>query len=295
MLGIFDPRIRIVNYPGNLREVGNMNALLGMATGRYFTWLFDDDLYEPDFLQTAHDCLVRTGFPPALFPSFRMMKVSEKFHPRKVNYDTAIEFTGREFLHRYSATQPEIGSTCGLFDTDALKSVVGGVEELCTSAIGVYCEYLFLVRCALLGRIIYIDAPFYVYRRHADSWSETNLELETHLNAGRELIRRSGEVLRHPALVEDFSVNLRKICTIHIITFAYKAARIEFARSGFGVGTMYRAFSRHRNEYIDTRKRYIDQGGAVGLKSSLLFYRTLLHSQYLMLRLLLHFKAKSRR
>jgi glycosyltransferase involved in cell wall biosynthesis len=33
MLGITDPRIRFVNHPRNLREVGNMNALLEMAKG----------------------------------------------------------------------------------------------------------------------------------------------------------------------------------------------------------------------------------------------------------------------
>lgn len=294
MLGISDPRIRFVNHPVNLREVGNMNALLEMATGRYFTWLFDDDLYEPDFLQTGHDCLVKTGFPPALFPSFRMMKVGEQFQPRKVSYGTMLELTGREFLHRYSDSRPEIGSTCGVFDTDSLRNKVGGVEELCASSIGIYCEYLFLVKCALLDRIVYIDAPFYVYRRHADSWSETNLELETHLVAGRELIRRSGKVLRDPTLMEDLSVNLQKICNIHIITFAYKAARIEFARSKFGVNTLYRAISRHWHEFLSTRKQYIDQGGDAGLLSSFSFFRTLLHCQYLILRLLIHFQTMNR-
>jgi len=294
MLGISDPRIRFVNHPDNLREVGNMNALLEMASGRYFTWLFDDDLYEPGYLQTAHDCLVETGFPPALFPSFRMMKVSEQFHPREVRFTAMVELTGREFLRRYSADRPDLASTCGLFDTVALRDNVGGVEELCASAIGIYCEYLFLVKCALFDRIICIDAPFYVFRRHADSWSETNLELETHLVAGRELIRRSGEVLRHPTLVEDFTANLMKICKIHIITFAYKAARVEFARNGLCVETVYRAFSRHCNELLGTRKRYLDQGGSAGLLSSFSFFRTLLHCQYLVLRLLLHFQTMRR-
>jgi hypothetical protein len=223
-----------------------------------------------------------------------MLKVGEKFQPRKVKNTVAIELTGREVLSRYSAGRLEIGSTCGLFDTAALRNIVGGVEELCASAIGVYCEYLFLVKCALLGRIVYIDAPFYVYRRHDDSWSETNLELKTHLVAGRELIRRAGEVLHHPTLVEDYAANLMKICTIHIITFAYKAARIEFSRSGFGVATLYRALSRHWKEFKDTRQQYMDQGGAAGLLNSFTFFKTLLHCQYLIIRLVAHFHAMNR-
>jgi glycosyltransferase involved in cell wall biosynthesis len=294
MLEITDPRIRIVNYPHNLREVGNMNALLERASGRYFTWLFDDDLYEPDFLQTAHDCLEKTGFPPALFTSFRMMKVQETFQPQKLHAGTTLEFTGREFLRWYSVDRPQTASTFGLFDIEKLRSIVGNVESLSPSAIGLYSEFHYLLKCALFDRIVYLDAPFYVFRRHAESYSESNLDLENHLIAGRELIRRSAEVLRHLTLVGDFPTNLQKICLIHIITFAYKTARIEFARSRFGVDIMFRAFSRHWNEFQNTRKRYIDQGGAVGFKNSFLFYRTLLHSQYLMLRLLIHFQTMSR-
>ena len=295
MLGITDPRIRIVNYPHNLREVGNMNALLELASGRYFTWLFDDDLYEPDFLQTAHDSLVKTGFPPVLFPSFRMMKVQEIFTPRTLTVGTVLEFTGRDFLRWYSADTPQIASTFGLFDADTLRSTVGKVEALSPSIIGLYSEFHYLFKCALLDRIVFIDTPFYVFRRHAESYSESNLDLENHLTAGHELIRRSAEVLRHPTLVEDFSVNLQKICFIHIITFAYKTARIEFARSGFGVDTLFQALLRHWYEFQNTRKQYVDQGGAVSLIKKFLFYRALFHSQYLMVRLLIHFQTMSRR
>jgi glycosyltransferase involved in cell wall biosynthesis len=295
MLGIFDPRIRIVNYPENLREVGNMNALLGMASGRYFTWLFDDDLYEPDFLQTAYDYLEKTGFPPAFFSSFRMMRVSEKFQPRKVHFTTSIELTGREFLRWYSESHPQIGSTCGLFDTTALRKTVGGVEELCSSVIGIYCEYLFLVKCALLGRIIYIDAPFYVYRRHADSASESNVDMENHLVAGQELVRRCGEVLRHPTLVDDYSASLLKICKIHIITFAYISSRYEFAQKKFGIGTVYRALSRHSQESLRTRKLYIGQGGDSSSRTRLAFLKVNIFCSYLIVRLLAHFVNKSLR
>ena len=289
MLGITDPRIRIVNHPRNLREVGNMNALLRLASGRYFTWLFDDDLYEPNYLQTAHECLVKTSFPPAFFTSFRMLKPAEKYQPVILRDSTMIEFTGRDFLRWYSARRPEIGSTCGLFDTDALREKVDAVEELCPSAIGIYCEYLFLVKCAFLGRIVYIDAPFYVYRRHADSASESNLELENHSVAGPELVRRCGEVLRHPTLVDDYSANLMKICIIHIITFAYVTSRFEYAQKRFGVGTVYRALSRHWKESLRTRNLYESQGGDAGFRTSFTFLKVNIFCWYLMVRHLAHF------
>lgn len=285
LLGRTDPRIRYVNHARNLREVGNMNALLGLASGRYFTWLFDDDLFEPDFLQTAHDSLVRTGFPPALFPSFRMLRVGEPFRPRRFGACNLAEYSGREFLRHYSASHPEIGSTCGLFDSAALRSVVGGVEELCDSAIGIYCEYLFLVKVALFDRIVYLDAPFYLYRRHAESWSESNMELGTHLAAGRELVRRCAEVLRRPSLVRDFSDNLLKICKIHIITFAYKSARLEFCSTRSAVPALGRALMGHRRESCATKQMFIDQGGETGWRTRLAFLKVSMFSSYLILRL----------
>ena len=293
VLGLSDPRIRYVNHSRNLREVGNMNALLDLAEGRYFTWLFDDDLYEPDFLQTGHDCLVASGFPPAFFSSFRMLKVGEPFQPRKITPGAMHELTGREFLQRYSASRPEIGSTCGLFDTASLRSVVGGVEELCSSPIGIYCEYLFLVKCALLGRILYLDAPFYLYRRHAESWSESNLELDTHLAAGRELVARCSEVLRHPSLADDFTESLLKICKIHLITFAYKSARLELGQETFGVGAVVRALLRHRQESRNTRTMFADQGGDNSIRARLAFLKVDVFSYYLIGRLFANYCVRS--
>jgi glycosyltransferase involved in cell wall biosynthesis len=271
MVGITDPRIRFVNHPRNLGEVGNMNALLGMATGRYFTWLFDDDLYEPNFLGTAYDCLVETEFPPAFFSSFRMLRAGETFQPRQILRTTIVEFSGREFLRWYSPSRPQIASILGLFDTDVLRESVGELEELCPSAIGVYSEYLFLVRCALLGRIVFIDGPFVIYRIHSGSWSESPSELNKYITAGRELVRRSAEVLRHPALVADFDANLMMICEQHLITVAHRTIRIETARKKFGVAALWRAITRYRQEAVQIRKSFLEQGGCEGFRTQLVF------------------------
>jgi glycosyltransferase involved in cell wall biosynthesis len=272
-LGITDPRIRFVNHPRNLREVGNMNALLEMATGRYFTWLFDDDLYQPNFLQTAHDGLAHNGFPSAFFSSFGMLREGEEFRPTAVHYHTMSVLTGREFLGRYSARRPDVASTCGLFDTDALRRTVGGVEELCVSAIGVYCEYLFLVRCSLLERIVYADAPLVLFRIHPESWSESPSELAKYIEAGKELIRRCAEVLRHPNLFADYDANLRTICEQHLITIAHRLARLEVACNQFGIGGIFRALAKYLQEALQTRRAYLNEGGNSGFRSNVDFLK----------------------
>jgi hypothetical protein len=206
-----------------------------------------------------------------------------------------IEFTGREFLSWYSATKPKLASTTGLFDTFALRNAVGGVELLCDAVIGIYCEYLFLVKCALLDRIVYMDVPFYVFRRHAESASESNQDLENHPVAGQELLKKCGEILRDPTLVDDFSSNLLKICTIHIITFAYVTARFEFAQTKFGIGTVYRALSRHRKESLRIMKLFATMGGDIGLRNTFTFIKVNFFCRYIMVRLLAHFFQRSKR
>jgi glycosyltransferase involved in cell wall biosynthesis len=261
MLGISDPRIRFINHPRNLREVGNMNALLEMARGRYFTWLFDDDLYEPDFLRTAHNLLEQEDFPSALFPSHRVLRGGAPYRPAKIRPGKIVRLTGRDFLRGYFSSRLHVISTSGLFDTATLKKKIGGVEELCDSAIGLYCEYLFLVHCALLEKILYVDAPFVVFRAHPESWGDSNAELHKYLQGGERLVRRSAEVLRHPSLREDYDRNLLGVCKIHLSTFCFVAARVETSAGAGGIHAVSRALSRVLAEISRMRKTFLTEGG----------------------------------
>jgi hypothetical protein len=158
-------------------------------------------------------------------------------------------------------------STCGLFDTAALRSTVGGVEELCASAIGVYCEYLFLVRCALLGRIAHMEAPLVLFRLHAESWSENSRELEKYLEAGRELVRRSALVLRHPSLAADFDSNLLAICQQHLVTVSHRLAKIEIVQDRCGIGALSRCLARYHREAAQTRGDFLQAGGRDSIRN----------------------------
>jgi hypothetical protein len=236
-----------------------MNALLEMARGRYFTWLFDDDLYEPGFLQTGHDMLAATCFPPAVFSSFKVLWESQPFKPTTVVPRGSRMLSGREFLSDYFGGRLKLVSTAGLFDTARLRETVGGVEELCPSAIGLYGEFLFLIRCGLFDRVCYMDAPFIIMRSHTGSWSEANMELEKYLAAGQELVRRSAAVMHHPSLVDDLRQDLLGICRLHLYTFAYKSARLEITGGGYGLAAAYRAVVRLVDEHAKIRRTFVEE------------------------------------
>ena len=267
VLGVSDPRIRFVNHPLNLQEVGNMNALLEMASGRYFTWLFDDDLYEPGFFQTAHDVLVETGFPPALFPSYKVVRGTEVVPTKNISYSRVQIFDGKEYLENYFSGRAKFISTCGFFDTETLRRVVGGIESLSSSPIGLYSEFYFLLRCALLDRIAYMDAPFVVFRAHSGSWGETNIELNTYLEAGEQLVLRSGEVLRRLGLRDNYQRCLLAVCKIHLSTFCFSTVRTEMVTGTARTSAIANALARVFNEISRHRKILLaaGNGGQVGL------------------------------
>lgn len=267
MLGITDPRIRFVNHPVNLREVGNMNALLKLADGRYFTWLFDDDLLEPGFLQTAHATLIQTDFPQALFSSYHVIDDNHKALNSPSTTGEVKQFSGVTFLTEYCAERLAIISTSGFFDTVALRKNVGGVEELCDSAIGLYCEYLFLVRCAVLNKIVYLDTPFVVFRAHAGSWGESNTELEKYVYAGQNLLRRCGEILCCIGLSDTANSILLGLAKIHLVSYATKLAAYEIYRGG----SKYHALRHLCREAAAIRTECKSQSGSWNLAEAFRF------------------------
>ena len=297
MLGISDPRIRFVNHPENLREVGNMNRLMEMAAGRYFTWLYDDDLYAPGFLQTAYDSLAGANFPQAYFCSYVIFPDGKELPDTLRAVGEPMEFGGSSFLDWYSVFRLKLFPTYGLFETQVLRSRVGGFETLCDSAIALYSEYLFLAKCGLFERVLFVDAPLYLYRLHEGSWSESNTELDKYLTAGENLVRRSSEVLRAPELVENYSANLLKICSLHLIEFAHKLGShlyflAEHEQQGFGLRAACRIVARHWREAFRIKRLCTKLGGDLDLLQQGYFLRVLLFCNYMMASHFFHFSRK---
>jgi glycosyltransferase involved in cell wall biosynthesis len=260
LLGVNDPRIRFINHPRNLREVGNMNALLAAATGRYFTWVFDDDLIEPGFLRAAHDILTERGCPPALFPRYRVLTDGAPYVPVEVVPGVVTRYTGREFLANYFSGRLEVISTTAFFATELFRTTVCGVEELCDSVVGLYCEYLLLVRCALLGEILCVDAPYVVFRAHAESWGASNTELHKYLQGGERLLRRSAAVLRRPDLRPELERSLLGLSRIHLAKLCFVAMRAEAAAPTFGPAAIARAFAVVTGETAKIRNAVVAEG-----------------------------------
>ena len=224
LLGIEDPRIRFVNHPQNLGELGNMNSLLGMARGRYFTWLFDDDLYALNFLEAAHSVLVKFGFLPCVFTSYEIFSGMSFPHLAKNLLWQEQLFSGRQFLRMSLSGKLKTMGCTGIYNTEYLRCI-GGVERLCDGPIALHSEYFLLVRCGLLEKIAYIDAPLVLFRSSGQSQTWQLLSLDDWKRAGENLICKSIEVFSMPNLQEDFRQNFASILRLSVGYLVVKATK----------------------------------------------------------------------
>lgn len=197
-----DPRFRFINHERNLGDVGNMNALLRLARGRYFTWIADDDLYSPKFLQEVEATLRKFDYPPCVYTSFSVGSTIPN-----VNSVEGVSLSGSEFLRQYLAGTVTAIGIMGVFDRKYLNDI-GGLEYIAGGSASLYTEYVQIMRSGLLEKIAYIDAPLFVFRPHPGSWGCTNIDVDLFREAGEILSRKSLEVLRRPELIKDFDHNL---------------------------------------------------------------------------------------
>ena len=214
LLGIEDSRIRFVNHPQNLGEMKNMNSLLRAARGQYFTWLADDDLYAPAFLQVVHSALIRFDFPACVFTSYAMGATFLAEESGLTGEQRLV--SGRQFLREYLAGS--LRTLGGVFDTEYLRRT-GGMEQL-GKGFSPYSDALVAIRAGLLEKVVHIDAPLIFFRTHEGSISWTSGDVDAYSSAQDDLCRECITVFGSEGLRADFGHNLFRLLQRCIGDFA---------------------------------------------------------------------------
>lgn len=221
LLGISDPRIRFVNYPKNLGEARNMNTLLDLSRGRYFTWQCDDDLYAPNFLEEVYSALVKFNLPLCVLTSHEMIYGTSFPHAAKTLSGKGQLLSGRQFLRMYWSGELKAMGCTGVYDIEYLKRI-GGIECLADSSTPLYSEHLLLVRAGLLERLVHIDEPLVKYRIHEGAWGCTATDLWLYGQASQNLVRESITVFSDPELRDDFGQNIASVLKFVVFEFFSK-------------------------------------------------------------------------
>ncbi len=242
LLGVNDARVRFINYPVNLQEAGNMNSLLEAARGRYFTWLADDDCYEPNFLEVSHQLLTDNKFPSGLYTSYRTIWGECMPRTSKLTMGPTCILTGPQILGDYFKGKLKIIPLYGIFDTSLLRKRIGGVERLCSAPIALYSEYLFLVQTSLFERVCLTEVPYVLFRGHAGSIGGTTTDMDIYREAGVELIKRSAKFLNLHRVIKNPSQILYGLSKIHLYQFSYKL-RLALLLKNLTFGSLYSTLS----------------------------------------------------
>ena len=170
LIGVKDNRIKIINNNHNLGELENMNLLLRMAKGRYFTWQFDDDLCAPTLLREIYQTLEKFDYPLCVFSSFTYIYGNSNHDfPKKKPKGVSL-YTGRNFLRSFLSGRIRVLGSAGFYDIGYLKRI-GGCKQLSGGKMALYSEYLLIMQTGLLDSIAYVNSQLVANRVHESSWS----------------------------------------------------------------------------------------------------------------------------
>ena len=187
-----DTRFRFVNHQTNRGELPNMNFLLGEARGKYFTWLADDDVYEPHYLAEMLAAIERHQ-TEAVFCGYRQ---GESFVPDTETQVSTTVLEGSDFLGAYLSGEIRTLGVYGLFDRGYLLSL-GGMRQL-GSGFSPYSDNLLTIEAGQLARVAFTEAPLVFFRAHTESVSYTSTDLSAYLTAQEDLADRCSEVFPLP-------------------------------------------------------------------------------------------------
>jgi glycosyltransferase involved in cell wall biosynthesis len=244
LIGVTDARVQYINYPENLGARRNHDTLLRLAKGRYFTWLADDDLHAPIFLESVLGAF-RTFHDVACV--YTAYAIGESYDAPTVANGPGDLLDGGEFLRRYLRGRVRVVGCYGVFDRQRLLDL-GGFQQF-GDGFSPYSDNLLAVRAARLDRIVYIDSPLVFARAHNGSASWTSGDLVVYRRAQEYWCRHSLEVFAEDALKPDLEDNLHLMLRWCIRDFTAVGVRADEVRPAEAA-----RFLRFVNEYASRLK-----------------------------------------
>ncbi len=150
-----DTRINVISNEQNLKLPNSLNIGFHNATGDYFTWTSDDNMYKQNAIKVLVDTLEYNN---------AVMVYSDY---------TTINSCG-QILSEVKCQEPEymvMGNVCGacfLYTAEIARKVGDYDQDVFLAE-----DYDYWIRIFRRGRIIYLTDSLYYYRQHSASLTET--------------------------------------------------------------------------------------------------------------------------
>lgn len=203
-LGFIDPRIIFINHPENIGPIKNANYLLNSSKGKYFTWLADDDVYEPGCLQAIYSALLSADQCRCVFTSYRYGL--EYVEMPNICTGKVEVLDGAEFLRRYLAREIRTLGCYAVYEADYIRQL-GGMKHLGSGKFSPYSDNLLVIQSAALPKVAFIPDELVFYRTHSSSNSNASDDVGIYVSAQRDYLTRSIPILSLPQLSASYASN----------------------------------------------------------------------------------------
>ena len=188
-----DERIEFVNHKINLGEIENLNWLMDKASTRYFTWLADDDILHPRFLEILLPILENESECNAVYTNY----LSDAIPPDSFSESTVVQdfkrYTTQEFLLRYSNRSLILIGCYGLFVLEKLREM-GGFRHL-GSGYSPGGDTLIPILLSKNSSIYYLDQKLVFFRSHPNSMSINSDSMDSFITAEIDFINYASSVI----------------------------------------------------------------------------------------------------
>jgi len=236
--GFSDPRIRYNRHSNNMGANYNINYIIKQARGDYFLLLCDDDLIDPDFVET---CMQASGYQKGigLIRTGTRLINAEGQTIASIPNDV-VGLSTEDFFLGWFTHKTSLYPCSTLFYTHYLKNI-GGFS----SRHDLFHDVMAEVRIASAhGRIDVKDVKA-SFRRHADEmtfaakvkdWCEDSFEL---LNIMQDLSTEKKDLIRKKGLQFFTQLNFNRAMAVKLPAARFRALLIvlnQFEYSYFALG-----------------------------------------------------------
>lgn len=151
-----DNRIRVISNEKNLKLPNTLNAGFDVATGDYYTWTSDDNMYKPNAIEILVGILEQNSDAVMVYADYTNINADGNILDEVKLQDPQFIVTGN------------VCGACFLYTAEVAKKVGRYDANLFLAE-----DYDYWIRIYRCGRMIHITDNLYLYRRHAGSLTET--------------------------------------------------------------------------------------------------------------------------
>jgi len=209
--------VRIINHNVNLGEAENLNFVLKASRGEYFSWLADDEVLYPQFLERCMLALNENEKDKisAVYPFYDSGEFPPTTPQKTKTPLKATLLDTKKLGVWYSENPTKIIGIYGLLHRKTLIQS-GGFLKL-GNGFGPYSDNLIPYKLSTLGDILILHEKMYFYRSHPAALSVASTDILAYWTAEIDFLNEIHDIYKEssPMTMRTIQKNLIKLFLIY--------------------------------------------------------------------------------